>query len=243
MLLANIVIQPHLGIMFFYTFVSNIYLMKAKNCLTWIKRLKIGNYLRELSVVIIGVAITLYASGVVSSIKEKKDLKLQLNAIYTELEENSRRLDAIIEDHKQHELLRNYLHRVIKDPAIYNNDSIAKYDKTLSSTATFSYKKGAFDMFVNSGAMALLTDREQLLEITECYALLEEFKDENDKFYEIKSQMFSETYRVDKKKFFSEDYDLRDEEWNIKFNFHTLNSGMVDFAVSVKEQLEVALSK
>jgi len=217
--------------------------MNAKNLSDWFEQSRIGNYIRELSVVIIGVAVTLYAGNIINNIQEKKDLDLQLTAIYTELEENSRRLDAIIKYHNQHELLRNYLFTVVWEPSKYNEDTIVKYDNVLSTTATFSYKKGAFDMFVNSGAMKLLSDRKQLLEITECYAMLEEFKHENDAFFELKIQMLGETFKLDREQIFYEGYDLRDPQWNSKFNFHLLNNGMEELAIKVREELEKALSK
>jgi len=218
--------------------------MNTKNLLAWFNGLKIGGYLRELSIVIIGVAVTLYAGGVISNIQEKKDLDLQLTAIYTEMEENSRRLDAIIEYHREHDLLSKYLLKVAKNVEAYNNDSIIKYDKVLSTTTNFSYKKGAFDMFVNSGAMKLLSDRKQLLEITECYAMLEAFKHDTDLFFELKTQILSETFRLDRKQIFNnEHYDLREPQWNSKFNFHMLYNGLEESAVMVKQELEKALSK
>jgi len=216
--------------------------MKIKNLFTRFEQSKTGSYLRELSIVIIGVAVTLYAGGVINGINEKKDLDLQLKAVYTELEENSRRLDNIIEYHREHELLSNYLRRVVEEPQAYDVDTIIKYDKILSTTSTFSYKKGAFDMFVNSGAMKLLSDRKQLLEITESYAMLEEFKHDNDQFFEMKSQIQSEVYKLDRKLIFGK-YDFRDPQWNSKFNFHLLNNGMEKLAVDVKAELEKVLSK
>lgn len=216
--------------------------MNTKKILSHLKRFKLPNFLREVLVVIIGVAITLYAGGVINDLKEKKDLDLQLNAIYVELEENLSRLDEIIKYHREHELLRNYLFKVIADPEKYNNDSIIKYDRILSTIASFSYKRGAFDMFVNTGAMKLLSDRNQLLEITESYAMLE-FKQDNDRVFDLKIQILSETYRLDRKLIFKEKYDLRDPQWNSLFNFHLLNNGMEELALKVKKELEKALSK
>ena len=217
--------------------------MNTKKILSHLKRFKLPNFLREVLVVIIGVAITLYAGGVINDLKEKKDLDLQLNAIYVELEENLSRLDEIIKYHREHELLRNYLFKVIADPEKYNNDSIIKYHRILSTIASFSYKRGAFDMFVNTGAMKLLSDRNQLLEITESYAMLDEFKQDNDRVFDLKIQILSETYRLDRKLIFKEKYDLRDPQWNSLFNFHLLNNGMEELALKVKKELEKALSK
>lgn len=217
--------------------------MNKNNFFSRLKRIKFPKYLREVSVVIIGVAVTLYTGGIINGIKEKKDLDLQLDAVYDELRENSKRLDAIIEYHREHELLRNYLFKVVADPETYNNDSIMKYDKILSSTVTFSYKRGAFDMFVNTGAMRLLSDRNQLLEITESYAMLDEFKQDNDGVFNMKTQILSETYSIDRKLLFEKKYDFRDPHWNRKFNFHLLNSGMEKWGKDVKEKLEEVIAK
>lgn len=217
--------------------------MNTKNFFLRLKQIKFPKYLREVSVVIIGVAVTLYAGGVINGIEEKKDLSLQLNAVYTELEENCKRLDVIIEYHREHEHLRNYLFRVVADSGAYNNDSIMKYDRVLSSIVPFSYKRGAFDMFVNTGAMRLLSDRNQLLEITESYAMLDEFKQDNDRVFELKTQIASETYSIDRKLLFGKNYDFRDPHWNRKFNFHLLNNGMEESAQKLKDELEKVLKK
>lgn len=217
--------------------------MKAKNLLAKLKRLRLPNYLRELSVVIIGIAVTLYASGIISDNKEKKDLELQLNAIYTELDENLRRIDEILEYHNEHERLRNYLFTVFDEPEKYDPDTIFKYDNVLSTIPDFAYKKGAFDMFVYSGAMRLLSNRTQLLEITDCYAALDEFKHANDLHFALKSEIFGETYRMDPNLIFKKGYDFRNPAWNTKLNFHAFNNGMAESALKVKEQLEEVLSK
>lgn len=168
---------------------------------------------------------------------------MQLNAIYSELEENSNRLDPVIEFYHLHENLRSYLYTIIKNPEQYSSDSINKYRKVISYNQGFSYKHAAFDMFVNSGAMKMMVNRNQLLEITECYAMLEEFKISVDNHLELKAEIFSNTYKMDRKKIFEEDYDIRDSEWNMQFNFHTLNNGMEGSAVTIKQELEKVLAK
>jgi len=222
---------------------KNTYCMKTQDFSSWFKRLKPGSYLRELSIVVIGVAITLYAGGLISDIQEKKDLNLQLNAIYGELQDNLIRVNDILKYHEEHESLRSYLRTVLEDPEKYHNDSIIKYNNVLSVIPEFTYKKGAFDMFVNSGAMKLLSDHKQLLDITECYAQLEEFKNSNEIHFNLKAQIYSETYTIDRKILNGKKFDFRDPHWNTRFNFHTLNNGMADAALKLKGNLESILSK
>jgi len=64
---------------------------------------KIGKYLREISVVVIGVAITLSVSYWITSKTEKRDMALYMNTIKLELTENKKTLDEI-EQHLQKSL-------------------------------------------------------------------------------------------------------------------------------------------
>ena len=70
---------------------------------------KIGKYLREISVVVIGVAITLSVSVWLGNRNEKKDIALHLHAIKMELEENEKNLENLIERLKLAAEYTNYL--------------------------------------------------------------------------------------------------------------------------------------
>jgi len=74
-----------------------------------LKQLKIGNYFRELSVVIIGVAVTLYASNAITNAKAQKDLHIQLNAVYAELEYDLQIINSLIDFYDDVEQLRKYV--------------------------------------------------------------------------------------------------------------------------------------
>ena len=54
---------------------------------------KVGKYLREISVVVIGVAITLSASFWINNRNDKRDMNLYLYAIKLELDENIKFLE------------------------------------------------------------------------------------------------------------------------------------------------------
>lgn len=160
----------------------------------WLRKLKLGNYFRELSIVIIGVAVTLYATGVINSAREKKDLKLQLNTIYTELEDNLARLDKLIEFSSDLDQLKKNLRKKYYTPEEVNADTLKKYNARIGEIHTFIYKHGAYDMLINSGAMKNFKDRKLLLDISECYAMMESTKEGHDAYSDMIQEMFIKLY-------------------------------------------------
>ena len=121
---------------------------------------KIGKYLREISVVVIGVAITLSASYWISIKSEKRDMALYLNAIKLELEENVETLEQAIADLMPSVKYSNYL--LSLDTKSPNRDSINSYGTAFSSVLMYSFQTNAFEMFKNSGVMRLIDDKELL---------------------------------------------------------------------------------
>jgi len=208
-----------------------------------LKEMKIGNYLRELSVVIIGVAVTFIITGWINSWNEHKDLELQLSAVYSELEDNLQIMDDYITYYEDLAKLRSFLYQSLNDPQPFTNDSIKKYEYATHNTKVFIYKKGAYEMFVNSGAMKLLSDRSLLLAITNCYAYLEAAKQVNEEYMNAKYMIFHEVYRKDKKIVFDKSLNITSPELNMEFNFHALNSGREQTMKNVRTQIQETLSK
>jgi len=208
--------------------------------INWLEKLKIGNYLRELSVVIIGVAVTLYATNEIGSYKEKKDLEFQLNAIYTELEDNLDRLHQIDTLYYNQSRLRVHLINRVVNPQPHTEDSIRKYKWSADYSTGFTYQKAAFDMLVNSGSMKLLADREFLLDITKAYAGLEDLKNANDEYSELKRYVFAEIYKMNTQDVFEND--IIHPKFNVSYNFHALNSGMAENTQEAIKLIQVVLS-
>ena len=203
------------------------------------KRLRVGSYIRELSTVVIGVAITLFVSGLISASKEKKDLELQLDALYTESEDNLKRLNNIIEFYESHNKLKKFLVDYYYNPQPNIVDSIQNYRTVYTHTTAFSYKKGAYNMFVNSGAMKSLTDRNLLLRITEIYAMLEELDQQHEKFLDSKTEVFNDIYRMETKDIFVSD--ILSPKMQSVYNFHALYEGLDIQEKQIKKQIEELL--
>ena len=153
---------------------------------------KVLKYLRELSVVVVGIAITVSIGIWINNRNNEKDLELYLDAIKLELEQNIKDIDLIIESMQQSVAYANYLATHDKDSL--NRDTINSYSNVFYQIQSISYKTNAFEMFKLSGVMRLMDDRELLLSIWEGYTFLDELKTLLEwgfqlKFEEVKKEL------------------------------------------------------
>ena len=153
---------------------------------------KILKYLRELSVVVIGIAITVSIGIWINNRNNAKDLEMYLDAIQLELEQNTKDIELIIESMQRSVDYANYLRAHEKDSL--NRDTINSYGDAFYTIQTITYKTNAFEMFKLSGVMRLMEDRELLLAIWEGYTFLDEAKTLLEwgfqlKFEEVKKEL------------------------------------------------------
>lgn len=138
-------------------------------------------YLRELSVVVAGIAITFTASDWISDRNEKKDLGRYLDAVKLELEENLEIVKEKKEFYHRSAQFGEYL-RSQKKPKDADSDSLKKYNDVSSYIFFMTYKTSAFDMLKMSGAMRLIKDKTLMNSILNSYRMLEEAKYDSDMY-------------------------------------------------------------
>ena len=139
---------------------------------------KIGKYLREISVVVIGVAITLSVSLWITHSNDKKNLALYLDAILIELHQNGESFDEAARLFQKSARYAKYINS--HDEKSMSKDSLDYY--RLSDDDGFGYGLiqsntiyliSAFEMFKSSGAMRQLDNKELLTEIWGIYIQME----------------------------------------------------------------------
>jgi len=140
---------------------------------------KIVKFLREIAVIVIGVAITLSASYLITKGNEKRDMYLYLSAIKMELEENIKILDEEVALFQHSVKYADYLRS--NDKELLNADSISHYANVYYATPIYTFRNNAFEMFKTSGNMRLLRDKELLLGMWDVYTLLTDIKISLDK--------------------------------------------------------------
>ncbi|MCL2435056.1 MAG: hypothetical protein FWD09_02810 [Lentimicrobiaceae bacterium] len=129
---------------------------------------KIGKYIRELSIVVVGVAITLSIGIWITNANNKRDIKLYLEAIKVELEENIVMMDGIVENWQNSVKYANYLTSNSKETL--SRDSI--WSCGANTFYGFQYVKfstTAFEIFKISGLMRLMDDKKMLSSVCKAY--------------------------------------------------------------------------
>jgi hypothetical protein len=145
---------------------------------------KIGKYLREVSAVMVGVAITLFSGFWIAGNSEKRDVALYLNLIKLELEKNKDELDYTVKRLQPTIRYADYLRS--HDKKSLNPDTIRAYAGEYYNASPIMIQTNAFDMFKSSGNMRLVNDKELLLSIWDSYSNLAELKKIFDGFMQIK---------------------------------------------------------
>ena len=144
----------------------------------------IVTYIRDFSIVVAGIAVTLYVNDKVTNQGEKRDLKLYLNTIKMELEENTKEIDRAIEYLRPSVRYADYLSSHTKDSM--NRDTVKIYENVFSSAKWFTFNTNAFDMFKTSGIMRLVDSKELLLSIWDTYSSINLLKETLDLGFQMK---------------------------------------------------------
>jgi hypothetical protein len=148
---------------------------------------KIGKYFREVSVVVLGVAITLFATIWINNKSEKRDLALYLNAIKIELEENIQILEAETEYYEELYKYAVYL-RSHDEKSLHPDSLMNYYNSNIGEVHNLIFQTGAFDMFKTSGVMRLMNANDLVQTIWKAYLTLDYTILDFNLYYQLKTE-------------------------------------------------------
>jgi hypothetical protein len=192
-------------------------------------------YLRELSVVVAGIAITLIASDRISNSNEKKDLRRYLSAVKIELEENLEIVKEKREFYQKSAQFGNYL-RARKIDEI-DVDSLRKYNDLTAFIFFLTYKSSSFEMLKVSGVMRLIKDKALLNAIIDCYTMLEETKYDSDMYMNKKTdEVFKAILEND-----GPPNDIRDPRYKRLYTFYSIDFDLETIFKDCSQQIQKAL--
>jgi hypothetical protein len=124
-------------------------------------------YLRDFSIVVAGITVTLLSNNWITTQSEKKDMNLYLSAIKIELEENLESIQELKQHYERSEEYSNYL--LAHDKSLLNKDSLDSYIDIHNSSYNVKFSTSAFEMFKTSGYMRFIEDKKFLQLIWNIY--------------------------------------------------------------------------
>lgn len=155
-----------------------------------LKKWRIGDYIRQLSVVVIGVAITFWGSSFLNNKAEKATLRKNLIAVKAELQHNMYDIDVKLKLYKEESHMRAYF-KSLDNPTQISVDTLREYGDGLTTSFQYYYKKDAYEILKLSEGKSQLTDVNFLLTIMEAYRVLSIAKDWNDRLMTKKEEIIS----------------------------------------------------
>lgn len=154
-----------------------------------VKDWRMGDYIRQTSIVVIGVLVTFTGSGLVTNCSERKDIKSTMLLIRDELKSNRQKYEYIVSEFSEDEQLSDLLMRHDMNIHTIPEDSLKLFATTLGHIRGFAYTRNALNILQNSMLMQKIPDKEFLLSLVEVYEKLEGFKLSINGYYDMKEEV------------------------------------------------------
>ena len=155
---------------------------------------QIIKYLRELSIIIAGVSITVGVGLWINNNNSAKDQKQYFDAMILELKENAKNFDTYAKMLQKSVRYSNYINS--HDEKSLHLDTIQYYAWSGPDGIGWGnldpvilYNKDAFEMFKFSGAMRQVDDKDLLLSIMKVYLLMENIQNQIDGCLQYKKEV------------------------------------------------------
>ena len=151
-----------------------------------IRNWKPGEYIRQTSIVVIGVLITFVGSELVTRCSEQKDIKSTMLLIKDELKSNRKNFEGIVSEFSTDERLSALLVEHDMNVRLIPEDSLKQFRYSIGQIRSFYYTRNALDILKNSMLMQKISDKEFLLSLIDVYEALEGFKLSMNGYYDMK---------------------------------------------------------
>jgi hypothetical protein len=156
------------------------------------KTSKLLKYLREVSVVIVGVAVTLWGTNRITDRNEQREITMNLNAIKEELKRNETQLASAEDYFRGRAAYSRYLKTYPKKEL--HADSIRRYAGYIYNYFAAVCQTSAFESFKNSGLMPKMRDKLLMREIWSVYSAMDLALQAFEKWEQKKDEYVKEDY-------------------------------------------------
>lgn len=155
-----------------------------------IKRWRIGDFIRQFSIVTAGVMVTFIGSSLITSRSTENQIKSSIQLIIKELENNKKEILDIRQKYERDRTMAQYLIDSSFNVDNFPADTLTKYRAIFSQISGFAYSSDALEVFKTSSLMQAIEDKNMLLRIIETYKILTQVKEGVNEYYDLKKSVF-----------------------------------------------------
>lgn len=162
--------------------------MKVKNFSQW----RLGDYFRQLSIVILGIVITFMAGDAINKYTKSKEIKKSMQLVRDELELNRENVGKIADWIKLNQRVGWMILQADKNLEQIPVDTLQKYINLPFQTEDFLYTDHALELLKTSSLFQQVRDKEHALQLIKAYAELELVARQVDFFMTEKAKRMEE---------------------------------------------------
>lgn len=169
--------------------------MKKINCKKLkaiIKGWRMGDYLRQFSIVAAGVIVTFWGSDRITEYSRQKEVRATMQLVIGELKESRTALQQI---RKKMDVDR-YIVQIVLEKEFnahqISADTLAKYQSFFGNLTSFRYSTDALEVLKASSLMQYIPDKKLLQDVTGTYQRLKNAQDDIASYYKMKGETINE---------------------------------------------------
>lgn len=157
---------------------------KYQNLTNW----KIGDFVLQLLVVILGIVITFTISNAVAKHAKAKEVEQTMHFIKSEIEMNMQNVQKASSVFQSERRAASYILRYKDSLGSANPDSLVQYAGAPFYSDVFSYTKDAMEILKSASLVQHVKNKELILQIIKAYNSLEDFKVLTTWYYNAKEK-------------------------------------------------------
>ena len=161
----------------------------------YLKKSSVVKYLRELSIVIIGVLITLTITNLTSLNSKRKEVRDMVELIKIELRDNLESIEEIeqrwITEQRIFSLVKTYIDDLEQIPP----DTLKNHIVVIGALHSVLNEKDSYEIFKSSLLTQYVKDKDFLRRLSRAYRRIEGLNTQLIKYSDVKSEAFKEIYK------------------------------------------------
>lgn len=159
---------------------------------TFIRNCRMGDYLRQFSIVAGGVIVTFWGSSLITERARQKEVRETMHLMTEELRYNCNALKDIKVKVGEDIYMSSLLLENELDPVRIPADTLYAYSRFFSNLENFDYRQDALGVLKGSSQMQNIADKRMLQDILQTYHRLEKLRNNIQGYYDLKKKIFYE---------------------------------------------------